>query len=213
MLNAETHKDMDKAWRQLIRWLVADVPERISITAEPAAEGVNETVNLQVRARDAKFQPLDDAAVIIEIQPATGITNQAIRPLRLRAEPSAIEPGLYEAVYAPHGAGAYLARAFATNAVGVQEGRAETGWAADPAAEEFRSLQPNTDLLQQIARGTGGEIVSADKLDDFARRVPLRAAQITEAWTTPAWHTPTMFAFALLCFVGEWGLRRWKGMP
>jgi hypothetical protein len=34
-----------------------------------------------------------------------------------------------------------------------------------------------------------------------------------EAWTFPIWHTPAMFAFALACFVSEWGLRRWKGLP
>ena len=34
-----------------------------------------------------------------------------------------------------------------------------------------------------------------------------------EAWTYPFWHTPGMFALALACFLAEWGLRRWKGMP
>jgi len=26
-------------------------------------------------------------------------------------------------------------------------------------------------------------------------------------------HTSAMFVFALACFLGEWGLRRWKGLP
>jgi uncharacterized membrane protein len=213
MLNAETHQDMDKAWRQLVRWLVADVPAQISITAEPSSEASGETIHLQVRAHNAKFQPLDEAAVTIEIQPAPGLTNDASPPLRLRAEPSVTEPGLYEASYVARGASAYLARTFATNSTGAEAGRAETGWAIDPEAEEFRSLQPNTELLQEIARRTGGEVIPASQLEAFAKRVPLQAAPVMEPWTTPAWHSPTMFAAALLCFVGEWGLRRWKGMP
>src|SRR5258708_19530472 len=26
------------------------------------------------------------------------------------------------------------------------------------------------------------------------------------------WHQPAVFLFALLCFVAEWGVRRWKGL-
>jgi hypothetical protein len=212
MLNQETHRDLDKCWRQLVRWLVADTPRQVELTAEPAEAG--QAVNLQVRARDARFQPLDDAAVSVEVQPLpTAMTNSAPAPLRLRADPSLKEPGLYEAVYVPRGTGGYLARAIATNSVGIEVGRAEAGWATDLAADEFRSLQPNFALLQEIARRTGGELTSPTQLEQFARRLPARKAPLMEDSTSPAWHTPAMLAFSLACFVGEWGLRRWKGMP
>ena len=131
----------------------------------------------------------------------------------MRAEPSLKEPGLYEAAYVPRGTGGYLARAIATNSVGVEVGRAEAGWTTDLAAEEFRSLQPNFALLQEIARRTGGELIAPEQLEQFARRLPARKAPVMEDSTAPAWHTPAVLAFALACFVGEWGLRRWKGMP
>ncbi|HEY5911592.1 MAG TPA: glutamine amidotransferase [Verrucomicrobiae bacterium] len=214
LLNAGTHRDLDKAWRQLVRWLVADVPRPVELTAEPVPDAGAEAVSLQVRARDSKFQPLDDSSVTIGVQAAPGsATNAATVPLRLRAEPSLKEPGVYEATYVPPGAGGYLAQAFVTNSVGLEVGRAETGWATDPAAEEFKSLQPNLTLLEDIAKRTGGELIPADNLAAFARRLPSHRAPVMEAWTTPAWHTPTVFGFALACFVAEWGLRRWKGLP
>jgi hypothetical protein len=195
-----------------VRWLVADTPRQVELTAEPA--GAGQALNLQVRARDGKFRPLDDAAVSIQIQPLTmATTNSASDPLRLRAEPSLREPGLYEAAYVPRSTGGYLARAIATNSIGLEVGRAETGWTTDLAAEEFRSLHPNFALLQEIARRTGGELISPDQLEHFARRLPARTAPLMEDATAPAWHTPAVLAFALACFVGEWGLRRWKGMP
>jgi predicted RNA-binding Zn ribbon-like protein len=100
-----------------------------------------------------------------------------------------------------------------TNSAGLEVGRVEAGWATDLAADEFRSLQPNIGLLEELARRTGGGLVSADDLAAFARRLPARTAPVMEPWNTPAWHTPAVFAFALACFVAEWGLRRWKGMP
>jgi hypothetical protein len=212
MLNPAARVDMEKAWRQLARWLVADVPKPVELTVEPAANGQAGAVTLQVRARDAKFQPLDDASVFIEVQAVPGRAGSP-SPLRLRAEPSAKEPGLYEAAYVARDTAGFLARASVTNSAGLEAGRAETGWATDLAAEEFRSLQPNIGLLQDLARRTGGEVVSADNLLAFARHLPNRTAPVMEAWTTPAWHTPAVFGFALACFITEWGLRRWKGMP
>ncbi len=213
MASPEARRDLDKTWRQLVRWLVSDVPRQVELTVEPAAETATELVRLQVRARNPKFEPLDDAAVTVAVQAPPGTTNVPAGPLHLRAEPSPATPGVYEVTYAPHGTGGYLAKAFVTNSVGVEAGRAEAGWATDLAAEEFQSLQPNVSLLEEIAKRTGGEVVPADKLTDFARHLPSRRAPVMEAWTTPAWHTPAVFGFALACFVGEWGLRRWKGMP
>ena len=92
-------------------------------------------------------------------------------------------------------------------------GRAEAGWSTDLAAEEFRSLTPNVALLESLAHKTAGEVVRAEALDQFARRVLQRPAPIMDAWTYPLWHTPAIFGFALACFLGEWGLRRWKGSP
>ena len=209
--DAESHSDLDKAWRQMIRWLVADVPSRIELVAEQQRGEPNQPVQLQVRVRDAKFQPQDNVSVTLKIQPLmTGVTNAVA--LRLITEPALHEPGLYLASYVPRETGGYLAEATVTNAVGAEVGRAEIGWATDLAAEEFRSLKPNRALLAEIAQKTGGEIIAAGNLADFARRLPGRPAPVTETWSLPLWHTPIVFLLALACFVAEWGLRRWKGM-
>jgi uncharacterized membrane protein len=218
--DAEAHHDMDKAWRQLMRWLVTDVPNRVDLNVETQTEDPNGAVILQVRARDPKFEPLDNATVSVQIEPVLSeasvtdsrSTNHASL-LQLRAEPSPTEPGLYVATYVPRNTGGYKATAFVTNSIGAESGRAEAGWSTDLAADEFRSLKPNTALLDTIARKTGGQIIAADKLQDFARSLPHRHAPIMESWSFPLWHTPAMFGFALACFLAEWGLRRWKGLP
>jgi uncharacterized membrane protein len=211
----EAHKDMDKAWRQLMRWLVTDVPNRVDLVVEAKSGDPNGAVDLQVRVRDPKFQPLDNAAVTVEVQPvmADGAAGPTTNSLRLQAEPALNEPGLYSLGYVPRFTGGYRATAYVTNSEGAEVGRAEAGWSSDLAAEEFKSLTPNVGLLESIAKQTGGEIVSANDLDAFARKLPNKHAPIMESWNFPLWHTPAMFGFALACFVAEWGLRRWKGLP
>jgi len=213
--DAEAHRDMDKAWRQMMRWLVTDVPNRVDLTVQTQTGDANGAVELQVRVRDPKFQPLDNAAITLEIQPvmSENSANHTTNLVRLQAEPAPDEAGLYHLTYVPRSTGGYRVAAFVTNSVGAEVGRAVAGWTTDLAAEEFRSLTPNLPLLESIARKTGGEIIPANKLEEFARGLPHRHAPVMEAWNFPIWHTPAMFAFTLACFVSEWGLRRWKGLP
>jgi hypothetical protein len=215
MRDPAAREDMDRAWRQLVRWLIADVPLRVQVTTEPIAADANGAVRVQVRVRDEKFQPVDDAQVKVEVEPVvfTGTGGAAGATIKLEAEPDLAEPGLYQITYVPRQTGGYRATATVKNHTGADLGRGEAGWSTDLAAEEFRSLVPNVALLEEIARKTGGQMVAAGELEKFVRRLPELRAPVMETWSYPAWHTPLMFGFALACLLAEWGLRRWKGMP
>lgn len=213
--DAEAHTDMDKAWRQMMRWLVTDVPNPVQLAAEPQPEDPNGAVLLQVRVRDKKFQPMDNANITLEVRSVMGEAagSSSTNSLHLQVEPSPTEAGLYQATFVPRATGGYQAAAVVTNLTGNEVGKAAAGWSTDLAAEEFRSLSPNLSLLETIAKKTGGELVPIDKLDRFARDLPHRTAPVMDSWTYPLWHTPAMFALALLFLVSEWGLRRWSGLP
>ena len=215
----EKQKDLGKAWRQMIRWLVSDVPPRISVTADAAPGGDPSEFRLTVKARDEEFKALDNATVKIMIRPVAQDTasHNARRDtnnfVELTADSSASEPGVYTATYVAHETGAYSAEATVTDADGKIAGHAATGWTSDPAAEEFKSLKPNRALLENLAKKTGGEVVALADLDNFVKKLPERRSPVMESWSRPLWHTPIVLVFALTCFVAEWGIRRWKGMP
>jgi hypothetical protein len=201
-------KDLGRAWRQMIRWLVADVPGAIEVRAEPQADA--QTVRIEVRARDAKFEPVENARVTLKIQRAGGKGPDA--ELTIPAEPSPKDAGLYIASYTPRESGGYRVEAAVLNESGANAGIAETGWSTNLDTEEFRLLAPNRALMEQLARKTGGEVIAPDRLEKFAKDMPQRKAPITETSTEPLWHTSGMFLFALACFLGEWGLRRKSGL-
>ena len=213
--DSAAHADMDRAWRQLVRWLIADVPARVQTTAEPIAADPNGTMRIQVRVRDEKFLPVDDASVTVEVEPVVfeGTTGAAGANIKLEAEPALTEPGLYQVTYVPRQTGGYRAIATVKNNAGADLGRGEAGWSTDLAAEEFRSLVPNVALLEDIARKTGGQVIPLEEIGKFVGKLPELRAPMMETWSYPAWHTPLMFGFALACLLTEWGLRRWKGMP
>jgi uncharacterized membrane protein len=204
-----TESDLDKAWRQTVRWLVADVPQRVEAVVESdhGVDNPDGTVTLAVRVRDATYAPLDNAAVAVKV---TGPDGKVVQ---LTAEASGEKAGLYEASYVPRQPGAYRAEATVAAPDGSEAGKVEAGWTSDPAAEEFRELRPNKELLRRIAAATGGQVVNASELDAFVTTLPTRHAQVTEPYVRPVWHQPWVFLLAILCLTAEWGLRRWKGLP
>jgi uncharacterized membrane protein len=200
--------DLEKAWRQLVRWLVADVPGRVSLEAAPEPGNPQQAVKLHVRVRDEKYKPQDNAGVQVAIRGPQAESE----PLVLQAEPAAEEAGLYQAVFVPREPGAYRAEATVSDETGAEVGKASSGWTSDPAAEEFRTLRPNRPLLEKLAADTGGEVIELADLESFVRGLPSRKMPITEPTLFPLWDQWYVFLFAIGCLVSEWGLRRWRGL-
>jgi uncharacterized membrane protein len=211
MKQPDMRDDMNKFWRQTLRWLVADVPKRISFHAAQKRDKANQPIEFQVRVRDKSFEPISDVSIAIEVRDPNGQT------VKLTAEPMLSETGLFEAVYVPRRDGSYFAEAIVTDADGLELGDAQTGWAVDLEAREFQSIRTNRPLLERIARETGGRIVELDALESFARSLPSLKAPVMDTWIRPLWDLrgimQAVFLFVMMCFIGEWALRRWKGMP
>ncbi|HJT34931.1 MAG TPA: glutamine amidotransferase, partial [Pirellulales bacterium] len=198
--------DLETAWRQMIRWLVADVPRRVEAEAERSATEPG-VVRIAVRVRDELFEPLDNATVTVRVE------TPDQRQIELTAEPSDQGAGEFVATFAPRVSGAYRANITARAEDASEVGRREIGWAAEPATDELRTLRPNRELLGRLAEATGGELIAPDDLEGFVASLPNRKAPIVEAWTYPLWHQWSVFLFAIVCLVGEWGLRRSHGLP
>ena len=139
MRSPEARVDLEKSWRQMIRWLVADVPGRVALAVEPKPADPDGSMEIQARVSDAKFLPVENAAISITVEPVvigqdrkTGAPTGDDFPaktLTIQAVPSATEPGLYTATYLPRQTGGFKATARAVNAAGAEEGRAVAGWA------------------------------------------------------------------------------------
>ena len=198
--------DLDRSWRQAVRWLVGDVPGRVEVAVKPKLDAASSAVEVAVRVRDAEYRPLDNAKVSLKLAlPGGG-------DLTLDAEPDGREAGTYSATYVPRQAGAFRVVATATAPDGSAVGSRESGWASQPAADEFARLEPDRDYLEALARKTGGDVIDGDALGSFVTRLASRDAPITEPWTAPLWHHPLYFLVAIAALAGEWAIRRVNGL-
>ena len=196
-----------KMWRQTMRWLVADVPGRVTATATQVKRESDSPKKLSVQVRDKEFKPLDNALVTITIN------GPKSEPIELRAEPSASQAGLYEASFLPREDGAYRATVLAKDDEAKEIGTQELGWTRGDSGDEWRSLKPNRALLESIAKRSGGQVIAAADLDSFAASLPTKQAPVMETLIEPLWHRWWALVLALGLLVGEWTVRRMRGLP
>lgn len=202
----ESHKDMDRLWRQLMRWLVVDVADAFTFAAESEAAD-HERVKLAVRVRDRAFKANSDAIVKIEVTQPDGSKSQ------LFAEPSLKEAGLFETEFFSGKPGYYRATTTVEDAEKrTPLGSKAVGWTHDPMAMEFARLEPNRELMQRIATETGGKMIALSEVTKLPEMLKNIRVPVEVTLATPLWHTPWIFLAIVLLLLGEWLLRRKGGM-
>lgn len=205
MKDAEQQAELGKMWRQLLRWSVTDVPARVELTKDETSDGAIPVTRVAVRVRDLKYDPQDDATVLLTVKDLDGTTRS------LTAEPSLDEPGLFTAEHLSEDSEGYRIEVKAIDGAGAEIGTGEVARSLNPEAAEFARLGPDAGLLARLAQVTGGELLKPSDLARLPGLLDKLDLPVAEVKQRPLWHTPWLFLFALACFLGEWGLRRRKG--
>jgi len=196
--------DLGTAWRQVLRWLVADVPRPVELSL--SRDQGSDTVRMDAMLRDGAFELVHNARVRLEVAPPNG------EAFELEATPTD-EAGRWTAAFVPREAGPHRVSLRALGEDGAELGVDEAGWVAEPDIAEFRRLDADLDLLGQVAARTRGSVLTPEDLASFARDLAGREVPITEEELDPIWHRWWIFFLALSCFCAEWGVRRFQGMP
>lgn len=206
----EDRGNYSRAARQMVRWLVSDVPRRLTVSASPSPSDGVHTWRLSATVRGPDFEPREDADVVFSVRHADG------SPRELTGRPANDEVGRYDALLAAGEGGPWNCEVTAT----LQDPDAEPevliadhGWASQPDQQEMASVQVNTPWLESLAASTGGRVVRSNELDHFVEKLQTTDAPVMEVLSWPLWHQWSVFLVALACFVCDWTIRRRLGYP
>jgi hypothetical protein len=198
----QTHETF---WRQLLRWLVTDVPGRVSASVPNPVLSDVRRVSLRAEVHDKAFRAVAGARVEARIIGPNGL-NQTIE-----LEPRPREEGVYTAEWEAEAPGSYLAEIVA------RRGEEEIGRDVamfrreDGVAENFRTEQ-NRELLEKIAAETGGRHYRPEEAPKLAGEIGYSEAGVTVRETLDLWDMPAVFLLALAIRSAEWLLRRKWGL-
>jgi hypothetical protein len=207
MKDSDQQTDMQKHWRQLVRHLVVDVPDRVTLSTTPGEDETSRVI--QVRVKDKTFAPQDDAAVTLTVEHSRAGTEK--QQTTIAAQPSLKEPGLYEASYSASAGGSYLVRSQVTDVDGTRLTDQTLGWALNPAADELRTLSPDRGLWHALAERTGGQLLESTALNTVPSLLSQLDAPATDRKVTPLWHQPGFLIALIGLLCGEWFIRRRSG--
>lgn len=199
--------DRDKSWRQLMRHLIVDTPNRSEIKISHGTSGSQEK-RIEVRLKNKNFDPQYNGIVTLSVTDPKGDVYT------FPANPDDVEPGLYQGVFLANEDGGYRVKA-EVKPIETDElywEPVETGWSINRDAQEFASIGINYDWINRITSETGGAIVKPSELRKLPKLIANNEVSEIEIKTTPLWHTPWFLILAIACFVGEWAIRRNHGL-
>ncbi|MDR0787223.1 MAG: hypothetical protein LBG44_05100 [Gemmatimonadota bacterium] len=202
-LEDQTHETF---WRQIMRWMVNEVPDQMTLTtsAEPAA--LNQTVQISADLRDKGFQRINDALVSALIESADGTTNEL--PLRWTNR----RDGEYEGAFVPLASGLHQIRVQAVRGDSTVASALLTLDAVEDNGEFFNA-QMRSPLLRRIADETGGRFYTLSDINRLPEEVDFSGSGITRVESYDLWDMPLVFLLIIMLVGGEWGLRRLRGLP
>ena len=196
-----SHADLDKTWRQALRWLLADVPRPLSVKAE-ASDDASHLLTTRLLGED--FQPDDSGNVSLRIRRPDGTWSSA----SLSRFPA--KPGISTARHTAMNPGPYLAETTTRALASKPALTAATGWVVNSIQDEYQALEPDMATMNLLATTTAGRILAPGDLDEFVDSLNNLPLPISETRSEPLWDSAWWMLAAFLCFIGEWSLRRWK---
>lgn len=201
-LEDQTH---ERLWRQMLRWLVSYVPDRIEVETDRDRFEPGSRVALRATVRDAAFREVNRAQVTAAIEMPSGEEIEV--PLDWSVERDGEFVGSFVAAERGH----YRVEVDARSE-GELLGVAASRFAVDNLNEELFGAARRDSVLQRIARETGGRQYGLDEMDSLVEDLSVSREGMTVREARDLWDMPILFLLLVGFLGGEWAVRRRLGM-
>lgn len=194
-------------WRQLLRWLVTDVPDRVELVAATDGAQPNEGVRIRSEVFDERFVRVNGARLTAELEAPNGTRTP------LPFEWSGARDGEYVSDALLGDVGVYAVHA----SVILPGPKADTlraepmHLAAVSSEREYFGAERRSALLRQLAEETGGRYYEPNEAMNVARDLAHSASGVTVVERKDLWDMPAVFLLLALALAGEWAYRRRRG--
>ncbi len=198
----QTHETL---WRQLLRWLVRDAPERLTLAMGPDRVPPGEPVAIGVHAANDRFDAVNAERIVAKITTPTGRITELALPW------TGLRDGYYQASFVPQEPGRHdleIVSAGAGDAAGTVSG----SFAVGDSDAELRGATLQAARLREMAARSGGRYYTPANVASLSGDVAMGGSGITVTESRDLWDMPAIFLLLVGLLGTEWGYRRWKGL-
>ncbi len=205
-LEDESHQ---RFWRQLLRWMVQEVPDPVYAEAVRTRVAPGEEVELVARVKDEAYLPVNDAWVTARVVDPVGGEEEMVLAWGVDRD------GQYQGSYLPERQGPYEFHLEVRLDSQNQEApllrpppiQVEVGVLDD----ELRSGAMRGELLRRIARETGGEFHEPNSVSGLTQALEHTDRGTVAEEERDLWDLPVVFLLVVGLLSTEWLVRRRKG--
>lgn len=210
------HADKDKIypglWQSMIQWIISQqdvMPgQDIAIRADRATfiSGDRATASVSMRAGSKWLESGGESAISVLLQ-----SSDMEVPARLSMSPSGLENSLFRVDLGVLNVGYYTLKAVTGERDDVLAATAFE--VRDPWFERLE-VDARPDVMRQIARLSGGQVLSAEDLPKLVSRFEerIKSQQKHEEIRTTMWDRPWVLMLILCGWIGTWYVRRQNGL-
>ena len=184
-------------WRQLLRHLVINTPEPVSLSLQHGGDHLQ----LSADVRDEAFEAIDGATVSATLSSEQGIEER----MELRQVAGSLSRYQLDVPFT--GNGTYYVDLWVSKGDEPVSHIRQAFHQEAGEAEAF-AIRQNRTQLERIAEVTGGQYWSPDELDNLPEAIARSEAGVKERQVDPLWTIPLVWWLLVLIKLLEWGLRR-----
>lgn len=192
-------------WRQLLRWMVDGVPDRLEMTTGSEIVDPGRVADLRFQLVDSAYLGINDARVTARISAPDGSESE------VSASWTGEDDGVYRADFTPAQEGLY--------GVEIQAEWAEdrTALASDwiraaPSRREYFDAGMNSEVLSRVAEETGGRFYTPSTVSSLPEDLEFTGSGVTVVEERDLWDMPALFLLLVLLVGAEWSYRRVRSL-
>lgn len=196
----------DQFWKQMLRWLVSDVPDPVQLIPENHSYSLEEPVVMHAEVNDASFIRLNNAQTSVKVKSPSG------EETTLQMTWDVDKDGEYTATFLPREEGIHEATVEAFQN-GKSLGTSNANFRIADSADEYHSAALNSNLLKRLATGTGGRYYTLQDAQDLPEDISYIDNGTARLEEKELWDMPFLFLLLIGAVSAEWILRKRKGLP
>lgn len=194
----------DTFWRQLLRWLTSDTPDRVMVSSATDVSNVREPLTLHADVADSAFVMRNDAHVVAHVTAPSGASRDV--PMDWAVD----RDGEYRATFTPDEAGTYEVVAQADD-VTSRPSYVHVNDASE-SSREFVDAEMRASLLRRISRETGGRFYTPANVASLPEDISLSKRGVTVVNQMDLWDMPFIFLMLVGLVCAEWAYRKKRGL-
>lgn len=207
MLMPSDDESHQRIWRQSLRWLAQDAPERITINFDRPFYNQGDPVNVSATVLNAEYEPDNNASLYLQRTGPSGDISDVAMSWDIN------EDGVYRSQFTADSEGIYRVLVDVASAAGTGiETEKQAATVVTPSLREYNNAGLDSGMLGRIAETSGGRYYNLPQIRQMVDDIEHSPGAYSREVQEDLWDKPLLLALLIALMSLDWMARRYRGL-